>query len=119
MVNWLLRFAVTMEPRSWTNSQADMMNYTPKETYFLPVSHSLERRLVQDGCDPKKVRVLRSGIDLTKFTYAERKLGVGEIPRVLTIARLVERKGLDYALKSVARIEKERQAGFIFYCRRW
>lgn len=74
--------------------------------FFLPVSHSLEHRLIQDGCDSKKIRVLRSGIDLSKFTYAERKLNAGELPRVLTIARLVERKGIDYALKAVAELKK-------------
>jgi colanic acid/amylovoran biosynthesis glycosyltransferase len=77
-----------------------------KGDFFLPVSHSLERRLIEDGCDPKKIRIHRSGIDLSKFLFAERKLKDNEIPRVLTVARLVERKGISYALQAIAELKR-------------
>ena len=76
---------------------------------FLPVSASLAARLVDAGCDPRKIQVLHSGIDLGQLAFAERQPpGEGEPLRVVTIARLVEKKGVAYAIRAVARL---REAG--------
>jgi len=71
---------------------------------FLPVSAALRRRLIDAGCDALKIEVLHSGIDLARLVYAERHLRDGEPLRVVTIARLVEKKGVIYALRAIARL---------------
>ena len=71
---------------------------------FLPVSDSLARKLVEAGCDPSKIRVLHSGIECAKFKYSEPRRSEGQPTRIVTIGRLVEKKGVTYALKAVAQV---------------
>ena len=78
-----------------------------KGDLFLPVSQSLMERLIRAGCDEKKIKVHYSGIDCLKFKYFERKLVSDEPVKVLTIARLVEKKGIAFAIKAVARLISE------------
>jgi colanic acid/amylovoran biosynthesis glycosyltransferase len=71
---------------------------------FLPVSDTFRNRLVTMGCPPEKVEVHRSGIDLRKFRCVGRTRVGAEPMRLLSIARLVEKKGIGYALEAVARV---------------
>jgi colanic acid/amylovoran biosynthesis glycosyltransferase len=71
---------------------------------FLPVSESLARKLVEAGCDPSKIHVLHSGIDCAKFKYTEPRRTEEQPTRIVTIGRLVEKKGVTYALKAVAQV---------------
>jgi colanic acid/amylovoran biosynthesis glycosyltransferase len=83
----------------------DIYNELFKEgDLFLPVSHSLMERLISAGCDQKKIEVHYSGIDCSKFRYLERRLVDGEPVKVLTVARLVEKKGVAFAIEAVARL---------------
>ena len=72
--------------------------------YFLPVSEGLKHRLIAYGCDERKIRVLHSGIDCRRFAYSERRWMPGEPVRLLTVARLVEKKGLEYAIEAVSHL---------------
>jgi|CXWL01.1.fsa_nt_gi colanic acid/amylovoran biosynthesis glycosyltransferase len=69
---------------------------------FLPVCESLKERLIQEGCDEKKIVVHYSGIDCSKFWYVRRTRRSGEPMKVLTVARLVEKKGVAFAVEAVA-----------------
>jgi colanic acid/amylovoran biosynthesis glycosyltransferase len=71
---------------------------------FLPVSSDLGERLMAMGCDRDKVRVLHSGIDRVKFAFKARSRTTNEPTRVLSIARFVEMKGLEYGLRAVAQL---------------
>jgi len=73
---------------------------------FLPVCESLKDRIIQDGCDKNKTAVLRSGINCDKFTYSKRRVFDGEPIKILTIGRLVEKKGIVYGLKAIAQVVK-------------
>jgi colanic acid/amylovoran biosynthesis glycosyltransferase len=76
---------------------------------FLPVSHFLKIRLIELGCNEKKIRVYRSAIDCKKFCCVTRTLdGVDEV-RLVTTARLVAKKGLEYAIRAVARLAAQRR----------
>ncbi len=59
------------------------------------------RRAVSLGCDEKKITILPVGLDIGKFSFRSRQLRPGEKARLLTIGRLVEKKGHEYALKAV------------------
>lgn len=59
---------------------------------FLPVCEFLKERLIQEGCEEKKIVVHYSGIDCSKFQYLHRHRVPDEPIKVLTIARLVEKK---------------------------
>jgi colanic acid/amylovoran biosynthesis glycosyltransferase len=71
---------------------------------FLPVCHSLKKRIVDQGCPEDKIVVLPSGIDCEKFPYSLRTVGQGEPVRAITVGRLVEKKGIAYGIEAVARV---------------
>lgn len=80
---------------------------------FLPVCEVFRDRLVDMGCDPDRIRVHRSGIDLSKFEYSERPRVADGSTRLLTIARLVEKKGVEFGIRAVARLKESGRR--IFY----
>ena len=73
---------------------------------FLAVSKSIRAKLLAAGCPSEKIIILHSGIDLTRFGYAERSKGTHEPVKVLSIGRFVEKKGLEYAIEAVANVHK-------------
>ena len=68
------------------------------------MSVSLTRKLVEAGCEPAKIHVLHSGIDCTKFKYTEPRRSEGQPTQIVSIGRLVEKKGVQYALEAVAQV---------------
>lgn len=78
-----------------------------KGDLFLPVCDFLKERLIQVGCEEKKIVVHYSGIDCSKFQYRQRQRRPDEPIKVLTIARLVEKKGVAFAIEAVARLVSE------------
>jgi colanic acid/amylovoran biosynthesis glycosyltransferase len=71
---------------------------------FCPVSASLKTRIVAAGCPEEKVVVLGSGIDVGRFAWAPRQPVSGGPMRLVTVARLVEKKGVADALEAVGRL---------------
>ena len=72
---------------------------------FCPVSQSLKVRIMREGCKEEKIVIVPSGIDCEKFAYSERKVSSEEEPtKIVTIGRLVEKKGIRYALEAMARL---------------
>lgn len=80
-----------------------------KSGLFLPVSHALARRIVEAGCDPAKVHVLHSGIECAGLRFLERRRTAGEATRIVMIGRLVEKKGIGYGIRAIARVIASRQ----------
>lgn len=74
-----------------------------KGDMFLPVCDYFAKRLQELGCPSDCIHVHYSAIDLSEFPFLEQKTNNGEI-KFLTVARLVEKKGLEYSIKAVARI---------------
>jgi colanic acid/amylovoran biosynthesis glycosyltransferase len=72
---------------------------------FLPVCTSFKEQLIEQGCNGRKIRVHHSGIKLSRFAYTERRRGTNEPTRVLTVARLIDKKGLAYAIRAIARVK--------------
>jgi colanic acid/amylovoran biosynthesis glycosyltransferase len=68
---------------------------------LLPVCDFLGRRLVELGAPPERVVVHRTGIDLRRWPYHERgPVREGRL-RLVTVGRLVEKKGIEYVLRAV------------------
>lgn len=79
-----------------------------KGDIFLPVSSHLKARLLELGCDEDKIRVHHMGIKSEKFPFRIRKVPEGELVKVITIGRLIEKKGIDYGIRAVRDL-KEKQ----------
>ena len=77
-----------------------------KGDFFLANCEFFRQRAIRLGCDPKKIVVHGSGIDCSRFTFRTRQINPGEKIRVATIGRLVEKKGIEYAIRAVARVAR-------------
>ena len=71
---------------------------------FLPVSRHFAQMLLDHGCDESKIMVHHSGIDCGAFSFRLRTRLNGEPTKLVTIGRLVEKKGIGYAVRAVARL---------------
>lgn len=71
---------------------------------FLPISDHMKNRLVELGCDKNKVIVHHVGIELDRFNFTPRFKPKNGATQLITIARLVEKKGLEYSIRAVANL---------------
>ncbi len=78
-----------------------------KGDLFLPVSRCAEDRLVALGCPPRKVVVHRMGVDVRQFDLTARRRFGSSTLKILSVARLIDKKGIAYALESLALLEDE------------
>jgi colanic acid/amylovoran biosynthesis glycosyltransferase len=80
---------------------------------FLPVSQSFKNWLIDQGCPPENIHVLYSGIDLSQFKFNEKHTHSQKAVALVSIARLVEKKGIRYAIMAVSKlIEKGYQVDY-------
>lgn len=70
---------------------------------FLAVSAAVRDRLVELGCPEEKIEILRSGVDLSMFSYREPRELHSPV-RLVTIGRLAPNKGVEYALEAVYKL---------------
>jgi colanic acid/amylovoran biosynthesis glycosyltransferase len=68
------------------------------------ISEYAIQTLRQLGCPAQKLSVLHTGVCLAKVPFRARRLPADEPVRILTVGRLVEKKGLEYALRAVATV---------------
>jgi colanic acid/amylovoran biosynthesis glycosyltransferase len=73
---------------------------------FLSISDYNEKYLTEFGADPQRIVYHPVGIDLSKFVFrgARAVSGPKEPVKILTVARLIEVKGLNYALHAVSEL---------------
>ena len=74
-----------------------------KGDLFLPVSEFWKQKLIALGCPADKIIVAHMGID-TLFFKPSPKSRDWERLRILTVARLTEKKGHIYALEAISRL---------------
>ena len=67
----------------------------------IPVSIEFQRRLLDAGVPSDRVVVHHDGIDLRRFPFVERPSPDGTA-RLLFVGRLVDKKGVEYALEALA-----------------
>ncbi len=70
---------------------------------FLPVSNFFKKKLIEMGCEENKIEVHHSGIDLKKFVFYSRRKSESKAFNVLSIARLIEKKGIEYSVRAVGK----------------
>ena len=71
---------------------------------FLPVCNYLAERIIDWGCPPEKVKVLYGGVDFTQFKYRPPNTK-GTSQNILSMGRLVEKKGHHVLMKAFKRIK--------------
>lgn len=72
---------------------------------FTVNSKLMKSRLIDLGCPAEKITIVRTGVDLKQFTSHPRQVSErGEPTKFLIVARFVEKKGIEYAIKAFARV---------------
>ena len=71
------------------------------------LSEEMRDRITNAGCPVSKTRIVPLPIDAEKFQFRPRTDPQDGPIRLLTVARLVEKKGIEYAIDAVARIADE------------
>lgn len=80
--------------------------YTPllvQADLLQPISQYWQQKLVSLGFDKDKIMVHHMGIDCDKFKYLAHPANHSQI-RLISVARLVEKKGLQYSIQAVAQL---------------
>ncbi|MEB4819076.1 glycosyltransferase [Bacillus thuringiensis] len=70
---------------------------------FFPVCQYLADRLIAWGCPPEKIRVLYGGVDLNQYNY--QTLQREGAQNILSVGRLVEKKGHHILMKAFKKIQ--------------
>jgi colanic acid/amylovoran biosynthesis glycosyltransferase len=73
---------------------------------FQPISKRWERKLIDLGCDKNKIAVHRMGIDFDKIKFETRSINENKCIKILSVARLVEKKGIEFGIHAISKVTK-------------
>lgn len=74
---------------------------------LLPISEYWQKKLIRLGADPDRLAVHHMGIDTERFDRRLRERKAGEPTRFIMIARLVEKKGVEYTVRAMMAARRE------------
>jgi colanic acid/amylovoran biosynthesis glycosyltransferase len=74
---------------------------------LLPVCDYFRNMLIAKGYSAQKIITVHSAIDCTKFSFRERTLKPNEPIHLVTVARLVNRKGIEYVIRAIALMQQK------------
>jgi colanic acid/amylovoran biosynthesis glycosyltransferase len=75
---------------------------------FFAVSRQWMDRLTQLGCPPERIALMRMGVDVDAIPFVQRTIERRRKLRLLSVCRLVEKKGIDTALRALADLRRSR-----------
>lgn len=74
--------------------------------FFLTNCEFFRNKAIKLGCEPHKIVVHGSGIDCSRFPLKVRYPHADHKIRIATTGRLIEKKGIEYAIRAVAQVIK-------------
>jgi colanic acid/amylovoran biosynthesis glycosyltransferase len=75
---------------------------------FLPISDCWSQRLLALGCDAGRIRVHHVGTDCSQIAFAPRQRDANGPVRLISVGRLVEKKGHEFSLRALAGLKDRR-----------
>lgn len=72
--------------------------------FFLSNCEFFRNRAVKLGCDANKIVVHGSGIDCNRFAFQPRYINDNGRIKIVTTGRLIEKKGIEYGIRGVAKV---------------
>lgn len=78
-----------------------------KNDHIIALSDNMAQDLQKLGCNKRKIRTVKLGIDLEKFEFRPREKSREESYKILTVGRFVEKKGIKYGLETVAKLKEK------------
>jgi colanic acid/amylovoran biosynthesis glycosyltransferase len=95
--------------RHWSRSGYDQL--FAEGDRFIALGDHMRDQLVALGCPANRIVVHRLGVDLTQFASSPRP--VRDRFEIVSIARLIEKKGIEYGLRAVAELSRKKiQIGY-------
>ena len=73
---------------------------------FLTCAQSVRKQLLRLGCPDGKIRVLPLGVNIDEIAFQERSLPESGAVNILQVGRMVEKKGIPYALRAFAAVQR-------------
>jgi colanic acid/amylovoran biosynthesis glycosyltransferase len=77
---------------------------------FLPLSEKMRDRLIAIGCPEERILIQRLGVASADFPASSSRGGAGPV-RIVSVARLVEKKGIEFGIRAVARLAEAAVGG--------
>lgn len=74
---------------------------------FLPICNYFKENLVKLGCNPEKIKIHPLGIDTSRFKISEREKTNPQKVSILSVGRLVEKKGHEYTIQAFSKLNKK------------
>ena len=72
--------------------------------FFLSNCQFFRNRAIKLGCDANKIVVHGSGIDCNRFAFEPRYINDNGQIKIVTTGRLIEKKGIEYGIRGVAKV---------------
>lgn len=82
---------------------------------FLVMSRNMKERLVEKGFNQNKIRILPVSIDVESYPYNKRIFHDGELFKIVSVGRFVEKKGFDDLLRAIAIVKEKSKRLFRCY----
>lgn len=94
-------FDASLYPKKFGQHIYDKLFQTGK--IFIGISRFIVNQLLSLGCPMNKIVKLPIGINLSKYRFQTRILKNNETVKILTVARLVEKKGIEYSIRAFSK----------------
>lgn len=78
-----------------------------KGDFFTANTNFTKQQLIKIGCPSNKIEIIPMGLNIKKFTFLEQLRQLNTPIRILTVGRLTEKKGHEYAIRAVAKVLQE------------
>lgn len=79
-----------------------------KADLFFPICKHFSKILIKYGCNPKKIHIHYSSIDADRIPYSAKTKPLGNDPiKIITVARLIEYKGLNDSILAISEVLKK------------
>jgi len=75
--------------------------------HYIAISNFIGKEAISLGCPEAKLVKIPLGIDPAEYHFRPRSLQESELIKIVTVARLVEKKGIEYSIEAVAEVAQE------------
>jgi len=90
--------------RFWQDAYRDLF---ARAAGVIALSEDFRRRLLAIGCPAEKIHIIRIGVNPEDFPFRPAVPGRNKPVRILSVARCVEKKGIDYGLEALVIVRKQ------------
>lgn len=104
-------FDVNVIPQQHGNSYYSQL-FQKGDLYTVNTNYT-KKQAIRLGCPQNKIVKLPVGFEISQYAFYERKLVTGQAVKIITVARLVEKKGIEYGIKAIAKV-LEKNAEIIY-----